>query len=185
MGAICYNKPIILYQKNVEMYIKTEGSVEMKKMLLSMKPHWRDKIMSGEKIYEYRTRFADEAVIAILYVSKPVYAVTGVLYLGKKINLQDWKDLYREDPELVDRIKAYESRGNKVAMPILAYQETNEISLKELRDNVEGFVAPQSYNYIREGSELEQYLSAHLVQGIKKENDIEGRGIDEICRNYH
>lgn len=67
------------------MYIKIEGCVEMKKMLLSMKPYWRDKIMSGEKIYEYRTRFTDEEVIAFLYVSKPVYAVTGILYLGKKL----------------------------------------------------------------------------------------------------
>lgn len=38
-----------------------------------------------------------------------------------------------------------------------------EISLKELRDNIEGFVAPQFYNYIREGSELEKYLNAHLI----------------------
>lgn len=157
----------------------------MKKMLLSMKPHWRDKIMSGEKIYEYRTRFTDEEVIAYLYVSKPVYAVTGVLYLGGKVYLKDWKSIYSDKSDLIKRIEAYESRGNKVAMPVLAYQETNEISLKELRDNIAGFVAPQSYNYIREGSELEMYLISHLVYGVKKENDIEGRGINEICRSYH
>lgn len=156
----------------------------MKKMLLSMKPYWRDKIMSGEKIYEYRTRFTDEEVIAFLYVSKPVYAVTGILYLGRKICLQDWKNMYWDKSDLIERIEAYESRGNKVAMPVLAYQETNELSLKELRDNVEGFVAPQSYNYIKEGSELERYLNSHLVYGAKKQNDIDGRGIDEICRNY-
>lgn len=83
----------------------------MKKMLLSMKPYWKDKIMSEEKIYEYRTRFTDEETIS-------------------------------------------------------------------------GFVVPQSYIYIKEGSELEKLLDTSLELEEKIVNNIEGRGANEVCRNY-
>lgn len=157
----------------------------MKKMLLSMKPYWRDKIFSGEKIYEYRTRFADEEVLAYLYVSKPVYAVAGILHLGRKIYLESWTEQYAEDSEVLDRIKVYESRGNKVAMPVISFQKTTQLSLQEMRANVEGFVAPQSYCYIKAGSELEKYIDKNIeLIGPATRNDIEGRGKNEICRDY-
>ena len=157
----------------------------MKKMLLSMKPYWRDKIFSGEKIYEYRTRFADEEVLAYLYVSQPVCAVTGILHLGRKIYLESWKEQYIEDKEILDRIEVYEARGNKVAMPVISYQETSSISLHDMRANVEGFVAPQSYCYIKGGSLLEKYINEKIdVLGAEIINDIEGRGKNEICRDY-
>ena len=43
----------------------------MKKILLSFKPYWHEKIKSGEKIFEYRKRFCDEPVMA--YMSKQDY----------------------------------------------------------------------------------------------------------------
>lgn len=32
----------------------------MKKILLSFQPYWVEKIMNGDKIYEYRKRFCNE-----------------------------------------------------------------------------------------------------------------------------
>lgn len=57
----------------------------MKKLLLSFQPYWVEKIMNGEKIYEYRKRFCNEPVIAYMYVSTPVKAVTGIIHLGKSL----------------------------------------------------------------------------------------------------
>ncbi len=157
----------------------------MKKILMSMKPIWRDKIMSGEKIYEYRTRFTDVEVIAFLYVSQPVCAITGILHLGKKIYLEDWKKEYSYNSCVMNRILEYENRGNRVAMPVLSYQETNEISLYTLRRDLDKFIVPQSYYYIVEDSELERYLKVNLKSvSPEVENDIDGSEIDEICRNY-
>lgn len=60
----------------------------MKKVLLSFKPYWVEKIMAGEKIFEYRKRFCDESVIAYMYVSSPVKEmqrnVRGGKYVGKR-----------------------------------------------------------------------------------------------------
>ena len=156
----------------------------MKKILLSMKPYWRDRIMSGEKIYEYRTRFVKDDVVAFLYVSKPVQAISGILYLGEKIYLHEWKELYQDHEEIMSRIEDYESRGNKVAMPIKAYQETNEIPLKLVKSCVKDFVIPQSYIYIKEGSELEKFLEDKIELREKIWNCIEESYVDEICKKY-
>lgn len=52
----------------------------MRKMLLSMQPFWKEKIMSGEKIYEYRNRFPKEEILAYLYVSAPVSGISGIIF---------------------------------------------------------------------------------------------------------
>lgn len=59
----------------------------MKKILLSFQPYWAEKIMQGTKIYEYRKRFCNEPVIAYMYVSTPVKAITGIIELGQRIPL--------------------------------------------------------------------------------------------------
>ena len=93
----------------------------MKQILLSMRPFWKEKIMSGEKVYEYRSRFPDEEILAYLYVSTPVCGISGILHLGKKIYLSDWKEKYKGNSATIKRIEEYESRKNKIAMPILSF----------------------------------------------------------------
>lgn len=150
-----------------------------------MKPYWFEKIMSGEKIYEYRTRFANEELEAYVYVSQPVCAITGILYLGKKEYLHTWKEENCKNEEAVKRIDAYMDRGNKVAMPVLRYQRTNKLSLKELREAVGNFVVPQSYYYMGEEGELLKYIKRNLVfEGDECCNQINKEDIDEKCRDY-
>ena len=157
----------------------------MRKIILSMKPYWFDKIMSGEKIYEYRTRFANEELEAYIYVSQPVCAITGILHLGRKEYLQTWRDENSENDELVRRIDAYMERGNKVAMPVLKYQHTNQISLQELREKVEAFIVPQSYYYLDEEGELLKYINKNLVlDGNLFCNEIKKEDVNEKCRDY-
>ena len=45
----------------------------------------------------------------------------------------------------------------RYAMEIERFQETSQISLDELRENVPGFVAPQMYIYL-DGTELLDYI---------------------------
>ena len=157
----------------------------MRKILLSMKPYWFEKIMSGEKIYEYRTRFASEELEAYVYVSQPVCAITGLLHLGRKEYLKTWREENYENEELVKRIDAYMERGNKVAMPVLRYQYTNQIGLKELREEVKTFVVPQSYYYLEEEGELLKYINENLIfEGFERCNKINREDIDEKCRDY-
>lgn len=68
--------------------------IAMKKILLSFKPFWAEKIMTGEKIYEYRKRFGNEPVMAYMYVSKPIKAIQrsfrfwNIFFQIKQINKQ-------------------------------------------------------------------------------------------------
>lgn len=154
-------------------------------MLLSMQPFWKEKIMSGEKIYEYRTRFTDEEVIAYLYISAPVYGVAGVLHLGKKIYLDDWLEKYKENPEVVSRIMDYKSRKNVVTMPVLSYQETNLITRAELEAALGKFVWPQSYYFLKDDMELTKYIEEHICfVSDKKENCFDNESVEDICKKY-
>ena len=118
----------------------------MRKILLSMKPYWFEKIMSGEKIYEYRTRFANEELVAYIYVSQPVCAITGILHLGRKEYLQSWREEHCENEELVKRIDAYMQRGNKVVMPVLKYQHTVNVTMKMYKWGRGHKTGPNIYN---------------------------------------
>ncbi len=114
------------------------------------------------KIFEHRRNFPDEPVMAYMYVSSPVKAITGVVYLGKRHCLSDWLEYYKEDSNAVTRIKEYmETYHYRYAMEIDRFQETSQISLDDLRKNVPGFVAPQMYIYL-DGTELLEYIESNL-----------------------
>lgn len=100
--------------------------------------------MNGEKIYEYRKRFCNEPVIAYMYVSTPVKAVTGIIHLGKKTKLSDWREQYKYNPDIVVKIDDFMIRNN-IVMPIEKVIPTTVITLDELRLNIPGFKAPQMY----------------------------------------
>lgn len=132
----------------------------MRKMLLSVKPNVYDKIKSGEKIFEHRRNFPDEPIMAYMYVSAPIKAVTGILYLGKRHLLSDWKEEFKNDKDAIARIKKYQE-SYRYAMEINEFQETTEISLNALRRDVPGFVAPQMYIYL-DGTDLLKYIEKEI-----------------------
>ena len=57
----------------------------MRKMLLSFKPEVYEKIKSGKKKFEHRRNFPDEPIMAYMYVSAPIKAIKGIVYLGSDI----------------------------------------------------------------------------------------------------
>lgn len=151
-------------------------------MLLSFRPDVYEKIKSGVKIFEHRRNFPDEPIMAYMYVSSPVKAITGVVYLGKRHCLSDWLEYYKEDSNAVTRIKEYmETYHYRYAMEIDSFQETSQISLDDLRENVPGFVATQMYIYL-DGTELLEYIESNLkMTDLQVEHSFERIEACQVC----
>lgn len=151
-------------------------------MLLSFRPDVYEKIKSGVKIFEHRRNFPDEPIMAYMYVSSPVKAITGVVYLGKRHCLSDWLEYYKEDSNAVTRIKEYmETYHYRYAMEIDSFQETSQISLDDLRENIPGFVAPQMYIYL-DGTELLEYIESNLKMiDLQVEHSFERIEACQVC----
>lgn len=132
----------------------------MKTMLLSFKPGVYENIKAGVKIFEHRRTFPNEPIKAYMYVSSPVCAITGIVYLGKRHELKEWEQKFAHDKSALLRIHNYMESYN-YAMEVVEFQETTEISLSQLRADVEGFVVPQMYYYL-DGKPLLKYIERKL-----------------------
>lgn len=153
----------------------------MRIMLLSLKEDVYRRVISGEKIFEHRKVFPDEPVKAYIYVSSPIKAICGIMYLSNKTSLLDWKKKYKDDFECVKRIDNYLVNYN-YAMEINRFERTNAIDLSKLRLDLSKFVVPQMYYYI-ENTELHKYLEENLeVDGFVVTNDYENIKSDMICK---
>ena len=80
----------------------------MRTMLLSFKPEWFNKIKDGSKIFEYRRTFPDEEILAYMYVSSPMKKIVGKIHLGRKIDINTWKEQYKDDAEEIGRASCRE-----------------------------------------------------------------------------
>lgn len=112
--------------------------------------------MSGEKIYEYRTRFLDE-----------------------------WLEKYKNDEIVSKRIVEYKERKNAVVMPVLLYQETILISRAELESALGKFVWRQSYYFLKDDMPLTKYIDDHIqFIGERHENDFSVESKEDVCKKY-
>lgn len=153
----------------------------MRTMLLSFKADVYKKVITGEKIYEHRKVFPDEPIKAYLYVSAPVKAVVGIMHLNNKTAIEEWKTKYSYDGKAVGRITNY-LQHHKYAMEITNFQNTNKISLEQLRIDLPGFVVPQMYYYIDE-TPLLYYLEKNLIPcGAKIVYDFSNITSEQICK---
>ena len=154
----------------------------MKTILLSFKPEWFEKIKSGIKIYEYRRSFSKEEVMAYMYVSSPMKMVVGKIHLGKRIDINTWKEDYKYNKEVINRIDDFITK-HKYAMPVLSFQMTKAINLETLRNFDNNFVCPQMYYYLDKYPELFEFIRDNATHsGNLKKNDYKNVSIDDICR---
>lgn len=149
----------------------------MRTMLLSFKADVFERVLSGEKIYEHRKVFPDEPIEAYLYVSTPVKAIKGIMHLNNRTSIESWKQKYSYDEDAMERIDVY-LQHHKYAMEISDFQNTTEISLNRLREDVPGFVVPQMYYFI-DGSNLLDYLKENLTA----EGEIITHNFDDVPSN--
>lgn len=155
----------------------------MRKMLLSFKPNVYEKIYNGIKIFEHRRNFPDEPIMAYMYVSKPVRAITGIVYLSNRHVISEWKEEFKEDAKAVERIEGYE-KSYRYAMEILEFQETTEIGLDDLKRDIPNFVAPQSYIYLDNNPSLLEYIENKLqYKDVNVKNDFSVITSDQVCVN--
>ena len=152
----------------------------MRTMLLSFKPSVYEKIRTGIKIFEHRRSFPNEPIKAYMYVSSPICAITGIVYLGRRHELKDWEREFASDKDAVERIKKYRELYN-YAMEIVEFQETTEILLSQLRTDNEGFIAPQMYSYL-DGKPLLAYLEDKLEsKEINIKHTFENITSSQVC----
>lgn len=155
-------------------------------MLLSLKPEIFDLIKNGKKIFEYRHQFYTDSINAYLYISKPVQKIVGYIEFDRRINLQDWKAKYKENIELSNRINNYISRNYKYAMPINKFKMTTEIPLSDLKKDLKKFIIPQSYYYLDNFTDLDNYIKSNIkFTGEVVENNFKVIDEVDICRNKY
>ena len=157
----------------------------MKTILLSFQPYWFNKIMSGEKIFEYRWQFPKEEVCAFLYVSRPVQKIVGFMYFGQPVLLSDWKSMYEGEREVLERINRQMVK-NRYVMPIKGYQMTKDICLQDIKNKFPKVVIPQSYYYLDNFPELFNYVqeNAELVGGMNNNSFLNIQSND-ICKEKY
>lgn len=158
----------------------------MRTMLLSLKPDIFELIRNGKKIFEYRHQFYTEPVGAYLYISKPIQKIVGYIEFDKRIELKDWKEMYKNNADVSRRINDYLSRNYKYAMPINKFKMTTEIPLSDLRNDLEKFIIPESYYYLDNFIELKEYIEKNIVfTNEVVENNFQIIQDEDICRKKY
>lgn len=156
------------------------GGFMMRTMLLSLKPEVFQNVKSGTKIYEHRRVFPDELIKAYIYISRPIQALAGIMYLGNKTNIEDWKEKYKDDADAQKRIDEY-LKHFKVVMEIQKFQNTSSIALEDIKKVFPNFLIPQMYYYL-DDHPLLQYLNDNLVPiGEPITHTFENITSDQIC----
>ena len=133
----------------------------MRTILLSLKPDVYDNVKKGRKIYEHRKVFPNETIKAYIYISRPVQALAGVMILGNRTALNEWKKKYCYDGDAQKRINEY-LKKYKFAMEIQEFQDTTQIQLKKIKNDFPKFVIPQMYYFI-DDTDLLKYLEEKLI----------------------
>ena len=152
--------------------------------LMSFWPQIYNLISRQVKLIEYRRNFPKDCKFAYMYVSKPVKAVCGIIYFGEKYLLSDLRKEYANDLIISSRIDEF-SKKSRYAVEIKSFQKIQPISLNDLRENVLGFVAPQSYCLLDNNIDLAKYLKEKTTfVGEKIENDFSDAYPEHICKRY-
>lgn len=152
----------------------------MRTVLLSLKPEVFQNVLSGKKIYEHRKVFPDGPVTAYIYISRPIQALTGIMYLGNKKEIIEWKKTYKDDCAALERIDEY-LKHHKVVMEIQKFQNTMSVSLDEIKKVFPKFIIPQMYYYLDDHPML-QYLEDNLIPiGEPIIHTFENITSDQIC----
>ena len=67
-------------------------------------------------------------------------------------------------------------------MEISEFQETNRISLDDLKKDIENFVTPQSYIYLDNRPDLLNYIEERVKRkGLNIKHDFSNITSDQIC----
>lgn len=128
-----------------------------KYILLSIRPHYVKEIIAGDKVFEFRKKLPNLSNSNIsskifIYCSKPVMAIVGS-FVVKHHYHSDFTSLMNDigaTEEYENRISGYlsdKSSCHALEISELVIYEKS-LSLKDLRDEFDGFGPGQSYRYL-------------------------------------
>ncbi|POS06171.1 ASCH domain-containing protein [Burkholderia gladioli] len=122
------------------------------KVLLSIKPEYADRILSGEKRFEFRKSvFKNSQVrVVVIYATLPVGKIVGEFDVGEILKERPSK-LWRSTREHSGITKSFfekyfSGRDSGYAIGVKAARRYDEPL--DLEDLIPGGVAPQSFRYI-------------------------------------
>ncbi|CEN87327.1 ASCH domain-containing protein [Paraclostridium sordellii] len=135
------------------------------KAILSIKPEFVEKIVSGEKKYEYRKKiFKQNIESVIIYATKPVGMFIGEFKVKDVVHgdLENvWEKTYRESGISQKYFNKYFSNHDKAyaleIKDLIVYDKPVEPSII-----IENFKAPQSFCYLRD------FEKVNKINGLKK-----------------
>ncbi len=132
-------------------------------IVLSLREEYFSRILAGEKKFEYRKKFLNDSVTALIYVSKTKKEIAGIIEFDKSLVLSSEEIATKADEmgESVfsDMLAYFGERKIGYMIPVKkVYVFEQPISLETLRTIDERFFPPQSYCYLKEDSKLFQYL---------------------------
>lgn len=153
-------------------------------LLMSFWPSIYDKISKQIKLIEYRRNFPESCDYAYMYISKPIKAICGIIYFGKRHCIYDWETEYLNNPYISERINSYIIKY-RYAIEISAFQRIHPITLFELRENIPDFFAPQSYMVLENNPILKEYLKANtILLDDKVTNELSNIFPNHICKEF-
>ena len=111
--------------------------------------------------------------------------IVGRIHLGRRIDINIWKEQYKDDREVCDRVNDFLIR-HTYAMPILSFQMTKAIDLNTLRSFKVDFVCPQMYYYLEKYPNLLKFIKENAVDvGELQVNSFDNITKKEICRKQY
>lgn len=122
------------------------------KVLLSIKPEYADRILSGEKRFEFRKALFKKSDVktVVIYATLPVGKVVGEFEIGEILNESPSK-LWRSTREHSGITKSFFEkyfRGRKAGYAIGVKAAIRYETPLDLQALIPGGVAPQSFRYL-------------------------------------
>lgn len=131
-------------------------------VLLSIQPQFAERILSGDKVLEFRRVWAASSVDAIaIYSSSPVQRIVGIarvktVHHGSPTSL--W-ELARQKGGGISRRQLYEYfRGKRIGYAIELEDVVEVDGGRDPKALFEGFRAPQSFQYL-DASEFQRIIA--------------------------
>jgi predicted transcriptional regulator len=129
----------------------TESSfLEKENIILPIKPEFADKILSGEKKYEYRKKLCKKEINKIyIYSTAPVKMIIGEAEVVNKISM-DKENLWRETQRYAGITKKFYDQYFKCQDYACAYEigEVKQYRLPITLESIGVEYAPQSFIYV-------------------------------------
>lgn len=153
-----------------------------KEIFLSFRPEYFRPILYDIKKYEYRKRFCKEEVKAYLYLSSPVKEVIGIMYLGKPILIEKYRNFYKNKKTIYNRIDSEIKNRTKYAIPIKSFcLYEKPITIEEIKNIDEKFHVPQCYLNLENYKKVHVYLNSKNLYKAEFNNNHETIYEDNFC----